>query len=131
MAKKAGSARQSRADAVLQAVDQAFQTQAPREKIVELVEELSQTAGRLRGAVDELRPASAEELKALRADLRALSRRVEALEGAPPKRAPAKRAAPKKPAGSRSTAAKAGAARRAASERSTGRRSSTTKRTSS
>lgn len=127
------------ADAVLQAVDQAFQAQAGRDKIAELVEELSTTAGRLRGAVDDLRPASAEEVRELRADVRALTRRVKALEtastpaAAPSKRAAAKRSTAKtpakKPAGRGSTAAKAGAAQRAASERSAGRR--TTKRTSS
>jgi hypothetical protein len=72
----------SRTDAVRQAVDQAFQAQIPRERIGELLDELGHTAGRLRGAVDELRPASAEEVKTLRADLRALAARVESLEAA-------------------------------------------------
>lgn len=118
----------TRADAVRQAVDQAFQsqTQVPRERIADLVDELSQTAGRLRGAVDDLRPASAEDLKALRAEVRALARRVEALEPPPAKKASTRKAPPKRaPAkGQKSTAAKAGAARRAASERSSGRRTS-------
>ena len=88
----------SRADAVRQAVDQAFQTQIPRERISELLDELGSTAGRLRGAVDDLRPASAEELKALRSEVRALSTRVEALE-AKPKAKPAARKPAAKPAG--------------------------------
>jgi hypothetical protein len=102
----------SRADAVRQAVDQAFQTQIPRERISELLDELGSTAGRLRGAVDDLRPASAEEVKTLRADLSALTARVAALEAAAkakPKPAP-RRAAAKpvaaKPAVARGAAAK-------------------------
>lgn len=102
MAKKKSS---SRVDAVRDAVDQAFQTQIPRERISELIDELGSTAGRLRGAVDELRPVTAEELKAVRADVKALSDRVAALEKPKPaprkpaaKRAPAKRPAAKRAA---------------------------------
>jgi hypothetical protein len=88
----------SRAEAVRQAVDQAFHApQIPRERISELLDELGQTAGRLRGAVDELRPASEAELKALRAQVRALAARVEALE-ARPTPTPRKTAARAKPA---------------------------------
>ena len=71
----------SRTDAVRQAVDQAFQTQIPRERIGELLDELGHTAGRLRGAVDDLRPASAEDVKTLRADLEALVARVDGARG--------------------------------------------------
>jgi hypothetical protein len=98
----------SRTDAVRQAVDQAFQTQIPRERIGELLDELGHTAGRLRGAVDELRPASAEEVKTLKAAVEALTKRVASLEvAAKPttarrpaaRRAPASDAAkPRKPA---------------------------------
>lgn len=70
----------SRVGAVREAVDQAFQTQIPRERISGLLDELGNTAGRLRGAVDELRPASAEEVNALRAQVLALAARVDALE---------------------------------------------------
>jgi class 3 adenylate cyclase len=94
----------SRADAVRQAVDQAFQTQIPRERIGELLDELGNTAGRLRGAVDELRPASAEEVRTLRADVRALTARVDKLEAAA-KPKPARKPAAK-PAAKRSPAAK-------------------------
>ena len=93
----------SRTDAVRQAVDQAFQTQIPRERIGELLDELGHTAGRLRGAVDDLRPASAEEVKTLRADLEALASRVEALELAA-KAKPAPRRAAAKPAAKASAA---------------------------
>src|SRR5687767_13062944 len=89
----------SRTDAVRQAVDQAFQTQIPRERIGELLDELGHTAGRLRGAVDELRPASVEELKTLRAEVAALTKRVAALEAKPAaKPKPARKPAAKRPA---------------------------------
>jgi hypothetical protein len=102
----------SRADAVRQAVDQAFQTQIPRERISELIDELGSTAGRLRGAVDELRPASAEEVKTLRADLRALTARVAALESAAAaKPKPAARRAAAKPAAAKAAAARGTAAK--------------------
>jgi hypothetical protein len=99
MAKKKSA---SRADAVREAAEQAFRAQIPRERISELLDELGNTAGRLRGAVDELRPASEAELKSLRAEVRALAARVEALEAKPPPRtspAAAKPAAakPRKP----------------------------------
>ena len=101
----------SRTDAVRQAVDQAFQTQIPRERISELLDELGNTAGRLRGAVDEFRPASVEEVKTLRADVQALTERVAALEAAAAKPEPAaKPRAARKPAAKRPAAA-AGAAK--------------------
>jgi hypothetical protein len=88
----------SRADAVRDAVDQAFKTQIPRERFSELLDELGNTAGRLKGAVDELRPATEAEIKELRSDIEALAARVAALESAP-KPAPRRRApAAKKPA---------------------------------
>ena len=95
----------SRTDAVRQAVDQAFQTQIPRERISELLDELGNTAGRLRGAVDDLRPASAEEVKTLRSDLQVLAARVDALE-AEARAKPEPKAKPK-PAPRRAAAAKA------------------------
>jgi hypothetical protein len=83
----------SRADAVRDAVDQAF-TQIPRERLSDLLDELGNTAGRVRGAVDELRPASEAEVKALRAELADLAARVAALEAEPkPKPAPRRRPA--------------------------------------
>ena len=94
----------SRTDAVRQAVDQAFQTQIPRERIGELLDELGHTAGRLRGAVDELRPASVEDIKSLRAELAALTERIASLEAAPKP----------KPTPRRPAAAKAAASKRAA-----------------
>ncbi|HUR87314.1 MAG TPA: hypothetical protein VMY78_18445 [Solirubrobacteraceae bacterium] len=91
MAKKK---KPSRAEQVREAAEQAFKAQIPRERISELLDELGSTAGRLRGAVDELRPASEAELKSLRAEVHALVKRVEALE-AKPKPAPRRRPATK------------------------------------
>jgi hypothetical protein len=98
MAKKKSA---SRTDAVREAVDQAFKAQFPRERISDLLDELGHTAGRLRGAVDELRPASEAdhktlrtEVRALAATLQALTERVEALEAKPkPKPGPRRSAA--------------------------------------
>ncbi|HEV7805715.1 MAG TPA: hypothetical protein VGO80_07855 [Solirubrobacteraceae bacterium] len=97
----------SRTDAVRQAVDQAFQAQIPRERIGELLDELGHTAGRLRGAVDELRPASAEEVKSLKAEVAALTKRVASLEVAA-------KSAPRRPAAKRATAGAAAKARKPA-----------------
>jgi polyhydroxyalkanoate synthesis regulator phasin len=82
------SDRNSRTEAVRSAVDQAFQatagtaTQGARDRAQDLVDELAQAAGRVREALDDLRPPTAEEIKALRADLKALEERVAALERA-------------------------------------------------
>ena len=107
MAKKKNA---SRTDAVRDAVDQAFKTQIPRERISELLDELGSTAGRLRGAVDELRPASEAEMKVLRSEVEALTARVAALE-AKPKPAPRRRTAAAKPAAAKATAKKPAASR--------------------
>jgi hypothetical protein len=109
----------SRTDAVRQAVDQAFQAQIPRERISELLDELGHTAGRLRGAVDELRPASAEEVRTLRADLAALAARVDALEAAAkakPAPAPRARAAASKSTATRTRPAAGAATKASASQ---------------
>ncbi|MGH2917912.1 MAG: hypothetical protein ACRDLS_04830 [Solirubrobacteraceae bacterium] len=115
MAKKKSS---SRVDAVRDAVDQAFQTQIPRERISELLDELGNTAGRLRGAVDELRPVTAEELKSLRTEVRALADRVAALEKAKstPRRTSTAKRATAGPAAEK--ARKTAAAKRPAPKRS-------------
>jgi polyhydroxyalkanoate synthesis regulator phasin len=76
----------SRTEAVRKAVDQAFQatagnaTQGARDRAQELVDELAQAAGRVREALDDLRPPTADEIRRLRADLRALEERVAVLE---------------------------------------------------
>jgi polyhydroxyalkanoate synthesis regulator phasin len=84
----------SRAAAVREAAEQAFRAQIPRERISDLLDELGSTAARLRGAVDDLRPASEADVRSLRAQVRALEQRVQALE-AKPKRAPRRKAAAK------------------------------------
>ncbi|HEV2814377.1 MAG TPA: hypothetical protein VGW10_14070 [Solirubrobacteraceae bacterium] len=81
--------RNSRSEAVRSAVEQAFQTQAAsaasatqgaRDRAQDLVDELAQAAGKVREALDDLRPAGADEIRGLRAELRALEERVAALE---------------------------------------------------
>jgi polyhydroxyalkanoate synthesis regulator phasin len=104
MAEKDDTRPPGRAEAVRGAAVQAFQATAgqagvTRERAQELADELAQAAGRFVGALDELRPASGEEIRSLREDIRALERRVVALEtaaAAPPK--PKKKAAARKPA---------------------------------
>jgi polyhydroxyalkanoate synthesis regulator phasin len=114
MAEKDDKRQSSRADAVRGAAVQAFQATAgqagvTRERAQELADELAQAAGRFMGALDELRPASAEEIRSLREDLKALETRIAALETAA---APAKRAtaARKKPATRKAPAKKPAAA---------------------
>jgi polyhydroxyalkanoate synthesis regulator phasin len=78
--------KNSRTEAVRSAVDQAFQatagtaTQATRDRAQELVDELALAASKVRDALDDLRPPTAEEIRGLRADLKALEERVAALE---------------------------------------------------
>jgi polyhydroxyalkanoate synthesis regulator phasin len=74
-----------RADAVRAAAVQAFEATAgqaglTRERAQELADELANAAGRIRGALDDLRPAGADEVRALREELRALETRVAKLE---------------------------------------------------
>jgi hypothetical protein len=78
-----------RADAMRAAAAQAFEATAgqaglTRERAAELADELASAAGRIRGALDELRPASADEVRSLRRELRALEARVARLEIAAP-----------------------------------------------
>jgi polyhydroxyalkanoate synthesis regulator phasin len=97
--------RAKRGDAVRQAVDEAFQAAAgqaqfTRERAQDVVDELSGAAGRLRDVLEELRPAGTDEVRELRAEVKALAERVAKLEAAGPKRAPRARTgaakAPKK-----------------------------------
>jgi polyhydroxyalkanoate synthesis regulator phasin len=81
----------SRAEQVRAAVEGAFgataQTAAPVQKRAqELADELVGAASRVRDALEDLRPASPDELDALRAQVAALAARVEALEEAAGKR---------------------------------------------
>ncbi|MCP9491474.1 MAG: hypothetical protein MSC31_16610 [Solirubrobacteraceae bacterium MAG38_C4-C5] len=81
--------RASRADAVRTAVDQAFhagQAQVTREReraqrqAEGVIGDLAQIATRARETLDELRPSSGEDVRALREAVLALERRVTALE---------------------------------------------------
>jgi polyhydroxyalkanoate synthesis regulator phasin len=77
--------KQSRADVVRSAVDDAFasaagQAQSTRNRAQDLVDELTQVAGRVQQALDDLRPAGADEVRELRKEVRALQERVAALE---------------------------------------------------
>jgi polyhydroxyalkanoate synthesis regulator phasin len=78
--------RSKPAETLRHAVDQTFQVAAgqahtTRDRAQELVDELAHTAGRLRGVLDDLMPSGGEELRALRAEVEKLERRVSALEG--------------------------------------------------
>ncbi|HEV3229828.1 MAG TPA: hypothetical protein VGY97_10160 [Solirubrobacteraceae bacterium] len=77
--------RSTPAETLRHAVDQTFQAaagqaQTTRDRAQELVDELAHTAGRLRGALDELRTPAADDMRSLRAELQELERRVRALE---------------------------------------------------
>jgi polyhydroxyalkanoate synthesis regulator phasin len=91
----------NRAEAVRSAVDEAFhaaagQAQVTRTRASDIVDELSGAAGRLRDVLDDLRPPTGDEVRALREEVRSLAERVarlEAAQTAPPKRAPRARSA--------------------------------------
>jgi polyhydroxyalkanoate synthesis regulator phasin len=94
--------RAGRTDAVRAAVDQAFQATAGqgaaaaetgRERAQEVVDQLAQAAGRVREVLDDIRPPTVDELKALQKTVAALEQRIAALEdaGAEPTRAAAKK----------------------------------------
>jgi polyhydroxyalkanoate synthesis regulator phasin len=98
MAEKDDKSPAGRADAVRSAAVQAFQATAgqagvTRERAQELADELVSAAGRVIGALDELRPATTDDVRALRDDLRALEGRVAALEAAAAR--PARKTKPK------------------------------------
>src|SRR3954452_9429952 len=100
MADKEDKAPAGRADAVRSAATQAFQATAgqagiTRERAQDLADELVSAAGRMIGALDELRPATADDVRSLREDLRALEGRVAALEAAAAKPKPRSKPKPK------------------------------------
>jgi polyhydroxyalkanoate synthesis regulator phasin len=109
MAKKKGKKEPSRTEAVRSAVDQAFQagqSQFSKERAQEIVDELTQAAGRARQALDDLRPPTGDDVRALRDEVAALRARVEALEARP---APRRAAPRKKPPAKRGGTGSAGA----------------------
>ena len=96
--------RAVRPEDVRAAVDQAFQAgmgqaRGTTERAQELVDELAQAAGRVRDALDELRPPTGEDVRSLRESIGALERRVAALEktgGATRTRKASRKASPRK-----------------------------------
>jgi polyhydroxyalkanoate synthesis regulator phasin len=106
MAEKDDKPLAGRADAVRNAAVQAFQATAgqagiTRERAQELADDLASAAGRVIGALDDLRPATADDIRSLREQVRALEGRVAALEAAQaapeatPKRKPKPKPKPK------------------------------------
>lgn len=79
------------ASAVRAAVDRTYQAtvgsaQLTRERAQELVDEVSQAAGRVRTVLEDLRVATGDDIRALHNQLDRLERRVAKLEGPKPKR---------------------------------------------
>jgi hypothetical protein len=85
--------KHSRADAVRSAVDDVFSAaagqaqstahstaQSARGRAQDIVDEAARAAGRVVGAIDDLRPPTAEEVRALQRAVADLSERVTALE---------------------------------------------------
>jgi polyhydroxyalkanoate synthesis regulator phasin len=100
MADKDDKPPAGRADAVRSAAVQAFQATAgqagvTRDRAQDLADELASAAGRVIGALDDLRPATADDIRSLREDVRALERRIAALETAAAQPAPTRPAKPK------------------------------------
>src|SRR3954454_13882496 len=90
-----------RAETVRSAAVQAFQSTAgqagiPRERAQDLADELGQAAGRLIGAFDELRPATADDVRSPREQVADLQQGVAALEAARDTRRRAAQPRPKK-----------------------------------
>lgn len=90
MADKKDKGKATRADAVRSAVDQAVQAtfhatekqaQLTRERAQELADELAGTAGRIREVLEDLRPPTGDDVRALRARIDELEERVAQLEG--------------------------------------------------
>ena len=110
------------ADAVRSAVDQAFQAgqaQFSRERASELVDDLSQVAGRLREALDDLRPIGPEDIKELSDRIDAIDARLAKLEkpgAATTRSAPATRSTATKPAAKKPAAKKPAARKPAGTE---------------
>ncbi len=129
MGKKKDKDKKGRTDAVRAAVDQAFAAtaggaQLTRERAQEIADELAGAVGRLRDALDDARPATAEDLKGLRTELAALGERVARVEAAqafaaaapPPRVARSASAARGSSAAQGGAGARAGATRAAAAQ---------------
>jgi ABC-type transporter Mla subunit MlaD len=112
--KKSASSSAGRGDAVRSAVEQAFQASAEqaegaRTRAEDIVNDLTQAAGRVRDVLDELRPPTGDDLRSLRESIERLERRVAALESTT--------AAPEKPAARKPATKKSTAARKSAADK--------------
>lgn len=97
----------------------AKKSKSTQKRVQDIADELAQAAGRLREALDEVRPATTAELDIVRAEIKALASRVSKLEGAPAKRAPAAKTTTRRSTAASATAAsRVPAARAAAKKRS-------------
>jgi polyhydroxyalkanoate synthesis regulator phasin len=90
------------AETVRSAVDRTFQAtlgqaQVTRERAQELVDEVTHAASRVRDVLDDLRVATGEDVRALRARIEALERRVSELEARKPKPSNARKPKPSNP----------------------------------
>jgi hypothetical protein len=114
-AEPTGAEGRSRAEQLRAAVEGAFGATASgtapmQKRAAELADELVGAASRVRDALEELRPASPDELQALRDQVASLERRVAELEAsaaakpkrAAPRKAPAARRPPSGGGGARS-----------------------------
>ena len=115
--KKKKDKQPGRGEAVRSAVDQAFQATAEQAETARvgaqsIVDEFAQAAGRVREALEDLRPPTGDEVAELRTTVATLEARVAKLEAdakKPARRAPAKRATTsraKKPAAAKSATPK-------------------------
>ncbi len=87
--KKGPPAKAGRADVVRSAVNEAFTTTAEqtgaaaeqgREAAADIVDQLAQAASRVRDVIDDLRPPTGDDVRALQRSVERLERRVAALE---------------------------------------------------
>ncbi len=94
----------SRAEQVRSAVDQALQaasSQLTRERAQDIADELAAAAGRVREALEDLKPPSGDELRRVDERIAGLEKRIAALEaatGTAPPKATARRAPTRRPA---------------------------------
>jgi polyhydroxyalkanoate synthesis regulator phasin len=111
------------AEALRAAVDKTFQStvdqaSASRDRAQnraqDIVDELSQAAGRVRDALDDLRVATREDLKELSDRLGSIESRLSALESAAVAKPPARKTTARKPAAKKPAARKPAAKRPAA-----------------
>jgi hypothetical protein len=73
--------RRTPQDALREAVERTMQAgQQTRERAQDAVDDLGKAAGRMRDQLEGSRPATADDLKEVRAELRAIGRRLDKIE---------------------------------------------------